>query len=90
MLPVKSKTSETFDAGKDSQRIRLMDENPYISATLNISTSGNQHDKILNEEMLFTVAYVKNESTSNALGYNSSDSIENEGVYGHHLINNTS
>ena len=85
MFPVKSETSDTFDVGKDSQHIRCMDNNPHISDTLNSNTSENQHDKKLSEEMLLSVAYVKNENVSNALDYNTSDSKGNEVIYGQNL-----
>ena len=85
MFPVKSDPSDKFDVGKDSQRIRCMDDNPHIRNTLNINTSENQHDKKLSEEMLLTVAYVKNESVSEALDYKSSDSKGNEVIYGQNL-----
>ena len=85
MFPVKSETSDTFDVGKDSHRIRLMDDNPHISNILNINTSENRHDKKLCEEMLLTVAYVKNENVSNSLDYNTSDSKGNEVIYGQNL-----
>ena len=48
-----------------------MEDKPHISDTFNVNTSENRHDKILSEEMLLTIAYVKNESTWNALDYNS-------------------
>ena len=87
MFPVKSETSDTFDVGQDSQRIRCMDNNPQFSYmyTLNSNTSENQQDKKLSEEMLLTIAYVKNDSVSNALDYNTSDSKGNEVICGQSL-----
>ena len=85
MFPVKSETSETFDVGQDSQRIRCMDNNPQFSYTLNSNTSENQQDKKLSEEMLLTVAYIKNDSVSNALDYNTSGSKGNEVICGQNL-----
>ena len=80
MFSIKSETSDTFDVGKDSQRIRCIDTNcsQHISDTLSINTSDNLPDKDLGEEMLLTVAYVKNKSTSNALDYHTSNSKGNK------------
>ena len=86
MFSVKSESSDTFDVGKDSQCIRLMNNNPNISDTMNTNTSENRHDKSLSEEMLLTVAYVKNESTSSALDYYNLNSKGNKEVHGQHLM----
>ena len=86
MFPVKSEPSDTVDVGKDSQCIRLTDDNPDISDTLNTNTSEHRHDKSLSEEMLLTVAYVKNESTSSALDYYNSNSIGSKEIHGQHSI----
>ena len=86
MFLVKLEPSDTVDVGKDSQRMRLMDDNPDISGTSQINTSDNLPDKCLNEGMLITVAYVKNESTSNALDYNTSNSKEYKDIHGPQLI----
>ena len=86
MFQIKSEPSDTLDVDKDSQRIRLMDDNPNISDTFIINTSENRHDESLSEEMLLTSAYVKTKSTSNALDYNSSDSNRNESIHGEHFI----
>ena len=67
MFSIKREPSDGFDVGNDSQRIRLRDDNPHISDTLDMNKSENQPDKRLNEEMLLTVAYVENESASNGL-----------------------
>ena len=85
MFPVKSEIADPFDVGKDSQHIRLKDGYPHISDTVNVNTSENQYDKKLREEMLLTVAYVKNESASNASDYNTSDSTGNEVINGQNL-----
>ena len=82
MFPVKSEPSDTFDVGKDSQRIISMDDNQNISDTLNTNTSDNQSDKSINDEMFLTVAYVKNERTSHALDYNASYCKRNECIHG--------
>ena len=80
MFSIKSETSDTFDVSKDSQRIRCIDTNRHlhISDTLSTNTSENLPDKSFSEEMLLTVAYVKNESTSNTLDYNTSNSKGNK------------
>ena len=82
MFPVKSEPSDTFDVGKDSQRIISMDDNQNISDTLNTNTSDNQSDKSINDEMFLTVAYVKNERTSHASDYNASYCKRNECIHG--------
>ena len=74
-----------FDVGNDSQRIRLRDDNSHISDTLDVNTSDNWPDKSLSEEMLLTVAYVKNESTTNGLNLRTSNSEGNEGSHGQQL-----
>ena len=85
MFPVKREPCDTFDVGKDSQRIRLEDGNPHISDTSDINTSDNRPDKCLHKNMFLTVAYVKNESTLNALDYNTSNSKENKDIHGPQL-----
>ena len=87
MFSIKSETSDTFDVDKDSHRIRCIETNRnlHISDTLSTNTSANLPDKDLSEEMLFTVAYVKNESTSNALDYHTSNSIGNTCMNDQHL-----
>ena len=84
MFPVKTEPSDTFDVGKDSQRIRCIDDNQN---TFNTDASGNRPDKSIDEEMLLTVAYVKNESTSHAFDYNTSNSKGNECILGQHPTN---
>ena len=80
MFSIKNETSDTIDEGKDLQRIRCIDTNRtlHISDTLSTNTSDNLPDKDISEEMLFTVAYVKNESTSNSLDYHTSNSKGNK------------
>ena len=85
MFPVKSEPSDTFEVGKDSQRIRCIDDNPHISDTLNTDTSDIRPYKSLGEKMLLTVAYVKNERTSHAFDYNTSNSKGNECIHGQQL-----
>ena len=85
MFPVKSEPSDTFDVGADSQRIRCIFDNQDIRDTINTDTSDNRPDKSLDEEMLLTVAYVKNESTPHAFDYNTSNSKENECIHGQQL-----
>ena len=43
MFSIKSEPSD--DVGKDSQSIRLMDDNPHISDTLDVNPSGNWLEK---------------------------------------------
>ena len=89
MFSIKSETSDTIDEGKDSQRIRCIDTNRnlHIGDTLSTNTSDNWPDKDLSEKMLFTVAYVKNESTSNALDYHPSNSKGNKCMNEQYLAN---
>ena len=70
MFPVKSEPPDTFDVSKDSQRIRVTDDNPHIKDTSNINTLDNWSDKNQSEGMLLTIAYVGKESISNALELN--------------------
>ena len=86
MFPVKSEPSDTFDVGKESQRIRCMDNNPGSGDTLNSGISDNRPDKNLSDDMLLIVAYVKNESISNAPDYNDSSSKRNIDSYGQHFM----
>ena len=87
MFPVKSEPSETCDVGKDSQRIRLMDDNQEdISDTLQINAPYNWPDKSISKDISLTVAYVKNESASNALDYNTSNCNKNERIHVHHVF----
>ena len=81
MFTVKSEPSDKVDVGKDSQRIRCMDDNPYINGYSDVNTSDNRPDKNHSEEMLLTVAYVKHESMSNTLDFNSSNCKGNKGIY---------
>ena len=60
-------------------------ENPHISHALDIYTSEIQPDKNLSNEIFMTVAYVKNESTSNMLNYDSLNSKGNEGCHERNL-----
>ena len=80
MFPVKSEPSETFDVGNDSQRSRCIDANQDIRDTLHSDTSDNWPNKSLDDKMLLTVAYVKNESTSHAFEYNIAHSKGNESL----------
>ena len=87
MFPVKREPSEMFDVGNDSQGMRLTDINQE-SDTFNTNMSDNWHYKSLSEETL-TVAYIKNEVTSNTLDYNNSNSKGNKEIHrqhGQHLI----
>ena len=86
MFPVKSEPSDTLDVGKDSQRIRLMDENPHINDYLNINTSDKLAGTSPSEEMLLTVAYFKNESISNTFDFNSSNCKGKKGIHEKHEI----
>ena len=86
MFPVKSEPSDTLDVGKDSQRISLMDDTLYINGASDINTSDNRPDKNHSEEMLLTVAYVKNESMSNTLDFNSSNCKGNKGIHEKHEV----
>ena len=86
MFPVKREPSDTVDLGTDSRRIRCMDNNPHISDTLNINTSDNWPDRCLSKDMVITVAYVKNKSTSNEFNYNTTDSKGNEEFNAQQLI----
>ena len=86
MFSIKREPSDTVAVGEDSQRIRLMDDNSHISNTLNINTSDNLADKSLRDEILLTVAYVKNESTSNAFDSNASNTKGNEDIYRQRLL----
>ena len=81
MFPVKSEPSDTFVVGKDSQPTICFDDNQDISDTLHSDSSDNRPVKILSDEMLLTVAYVKNGSTSHAFDYNTSNSNENECIH---------
>ena len=81
MFPVKSEPSDIVYVGKDSQCIRFMDEHSFTSDILNTNRSEKQSDKSLSEEMLLTVAYLKNESTSNALNYTHSHIKGNKDIY---------
>ena len=63
MFSIKREPSDSIDVGKDSQRIRLMDDNPHIDDTSDIDTSDKLANKYLRDEMLLTIAYVKEEST---------------------------
>ena len=86
MFQVKSEPSNAFDVGKDSQYIRLMDYNPNPSDSLNTNTSDFRPDKSLSEGVLLNVAYVKNESTSNALDYYNLTSKGNKEGHGQHIM----
>ena len=85
MFLVKSEQSDTFDVGNDSQHIRCIDDNQDKSETLNTDTSDNRHDRSLSDEMSLTIAYVKNERTSNAFDCESSASKGNEFIRGQQL-----
>ena len=87
MFSIKSETSDTFDEGRYSQRIRCIDTNRnlHINDTLSKNTSDNLPDKDLSEEMLFILAYVKNESTSTAYNYNTFNSKGNKCMNEQHL-----
>ena len=61
-----------------------MDDNPNVNDNLDTDTSDNWPDKNLSGEMLLTVAYVKNESKSNALDYYSLNSKGN--IRGQHFM----
>ena len=80
MFPVKSEPSDTFDVGNDSQPNRCIDDNQDIIDTLHSDTSDNRPNKSLDDEMMLTVAYLKNESTSHAFEYNISHSKGNESL----------
>ena len=86
MFPVKSEPADTVDEGKDSPPTRCIDDNPHISDTSDINTSDKWTDTCLNKDMLITVAYVKNESTSDALDYNTSNPKGNKIIHGPQLI----
>ena len=86
MFSIKREPSDTVAVGKESQCIRLMDNNSHISDTLNINTSDNLADKSFRDEMLLTVAYVKNENTSNAFYSTASNTKGNEDIYRQQLI----
>ena len=86
MFPVKSEPSDTFYVGKDSQYIRLMEDNPNPSDSLNTNTSEIRPDISLSEGVLLTVAYVKNESTSNVLDYYNLNSKGNKEGHGQHIM----
>ena len=73
-----------FEVDTDSQS--TMDDNPHISDNLDINTSENQPDKNLSNEILMTVAYVKNESTSNTLSYDALNSKANEDCHERNVI----
>ena len=49
MFSIKSEPSD--DVGKDSQRVRLMDDNPHISDTLDVNTSGNWLEKSISKDI---------------------------------------
>ena len=85
MFPLKREPADTFDVGKDSQHSRCIDDHTHISDTLNTDTSDNRPDKSLSDEMLLTVAYVKNERTSHAIAFNTSNSKGNECIDGQQL-----
>ena len=85
MFPVKREPSDTFDVGKDSQHSRCIDDHPHINDTLNTDTSDNRPHKSLSDDMLLTVAYVKNESTSHVFNYSTSNSKGNECIDGEQL-----
>ena len=57
---------------------------------LKTNASENRHEKSISKEMLLTVAYDKNKSTSNALDYNSPVSNGNESIHGKNLLTNAS
>ena len=63
-----------------------MGDNPHFSDTLNTNRLENQDDKSLIEETLLTVAYVKNECTSNAFDYNNLNSKGYEDIHGQHVF----
>ena len=79
MFSVKSESCDAFEVGTESQGISIIDENPRISDTLDINISENPPDKNLGNELLMTVAYIKNESTSNTLHNDNLNSKANEG-----------
>ena len=83
MFPVKSEPSDTFDVGYDLQRIMCMEDNPHFSKNLNTKTSENRPATSLSNEMLLTVAYVKNESISNTFDCKTSG---HEGIHGQRLM----
>ena len=86
MFPIKCEPSDTSDVGNDPQPIRYMDDNPNICDTSKTNTSDNRPDKSLSEGMLLTVAYVKNESTSNAQDFYDMNSEGNKEIHGEHLM----
>ena len=87
MFPVKCEPPVTFNEGTYSQRIRCIDDNPDISDTLNTDTSDIRPDKSLSDEILLSVAYVKNESTSHAFDYSSSSNSKgNECIHRQQLF----
>ena len=87
MFRVKSEPSDNFNVGKDSPPTRSIDDNRYISDIVNTDSSDNRSDKSLVEEMLLTVAYVRNERTSHALDYNTSNCERNEDIHGQLVFN---
>ena len=86
MFSIKSEQPDVFDVSNDSQHIRCMDDNPHSSDTSNTNTLDNWRDISPGEKLSFTIAYVKNESTSNALNNNISDFKGNEVIHGQNLI----
>ena len=85
MFSVKSEPCGAFEVGTESQRTSVMDDNPRVSDNLNINTSENQRDKSLSNEILMTVTYVKNESTSNTLNYATLNCKRNDNFYEQNL-----
>ena len=85
MSSIKSEPSDGFDASNESQGIFLTDDNSHISDAFDINTSEIRPDESVINEIVLTVAYVKNESTSNALDYNTSNSKGNKCIHGQQL-----
>ena len=61
MWSIKSEPSDTADVGNDSQNMRLVDEKTHTNDPVNMNTSKRRPDGICSNELMLTVAYVKNE-----------------------------